>query len=72
VVNKGGQTDGSVSHDRANRFFGVLEFRFLRGPFFAELIVTDAELRLRPRYISTFHEVAVAKEDVLRVTIGGA
>jgi hypothetical protein len=53
-------------------FFGVIEFRYLRGPFFAELHICDHEIRLRPRYLRVFRESTVAKPDVVEVTVGGA
>lgn len=57
--------------DAVARFSGSIEYRWLRGPFFAELVVTDNELTLAPRFIRTFRRAATAKADVQRITVGG-
>jgi len=53
------------------RFSGAIEYRFLRGPFFADLTVTDDGLELGPRFVRTFRKTFTLKSDVLRVTVGG-
>jgi hypothetical protein len=53
-------------------FAGVIEFRFLRGPFFAELILDDDSISIRPRFIPVFRAVSVSKDKFERISIGRA
>ena len=49
----------------------MIEYRWLVGPFFAELTVTGDGLELRPGFVRTFHATATMKSDVGRITLGG-
>lgn len=53
------------------RFSGAIEYRWIRGPFFADLIVTDSDVTLAPRFVRTFRRATVPKADVRQITIGG-
>ena len=61
-------TDAS---DAVARFFGAIEYRFVRGPFFADLTVTHDRLDLNPRFVRTFRRCGASKSEVHRITVGG-
>ena len=61
-------TDAS---DAVARFFGAIEYRFVRGPFFADLTVTHDRLDLNPRFVRTFRGCTALKSDVQLVTVAG-
>src|SRR5882757_5078105 len=46
-----------INDNDVTTFSGVIQYRFLQGPFFADLVITDDHIDLNPRGIPFFDEL---------------
>jgi hypothetical protein len=51
-------------------FNGTIEWQWLVGPFFAELVVSNYGIDIRPRLIRMFKAKSALKSDIIRITVG--